>query len=121
MKVISTLSDLRQERAAAKGLVGFVPTMGFLHEGHLELVRRARVENDLVVVSIFVNPPQFGPKEDFARYPRDMERDLALLESVKTDIVFAPSVEEMYPPGCDTWVEVGTTPENLEGAVRPGH
>lgn len=121
MRVISTLREFRESRAAAEGSIGFVPTMGYLHEGHLELVRRARADNDVVVVSIFVNPTQFGPSEDFAQYPRDMERDLALLEKEGTDLVFAPGVEEMYPPGCDTWVEVGAVAERLEGTVRPGH
>jgi pantoate--beta-alanine ligase len=121
MRVISTLREFREARAAAEGSVGFVPTMGYLHEGHLELVRRARAENEVVVVSIFVNPTQFGPSDDFAQYPRDMDRDLALLEKEGTDLVFAPGVEEMYPPGCDTWVEVGAVAERLEGAARPGH
>ena len=121
MRIVTTLQELRQARTEAGGSVGFVPTMGYLHEGHLELVRWARAENDLVVVSIFVNPTQFGPKEDFTQYPRDMDRDLALLEREKTDLVFAPGVEVVYPPGSDTWVEVGTITERLEGAARPGH
>ena len=121
MRVIPSLHEFREARAVAGGSVGFVPTMGYLHEGHLELVRRARADNDVVVVSIFVNPTQFGPSEDFAQYPRDMERDLALLEKEGADIVFAPGVEEMYPPGSDTWVDVGTVTERLEGAARPGH
>ena len=95
--------------------------MGYLHEGHLVLVRRARTENPSVAVSIFVNPTQFGPKEDFKQYPRDPERDLALLEKEGTDVVFMPSAEEMYPPGFDSWVEVGKLAERLEGAARPGH
>ena len=121
MRVIPSLHEFREARAVAGGSVGFAPTMGYLHEGHLELVRRARADNDVVVVSIFVNPTQFGPSEDFAQYPRDMERDLALLEKEGADIVFAPGVEEMYPPGSDTWVDVGTVTERLEGAARPGH
>jgi pantoate--beta-alanine ligase len=121
MRVISTLREFREARAAAEGSVGFVPTMGYLHEGHLELVRLARADNDVVVVSIFVNPTQFGPSEDFAQYPRDMDRDLALLEKEGTDLAFAPGVEEMYPPGSDTWVDVGKVTERLEGAARPGH
>jgi pantoate--beta-alanine ligase len=121
MKIVSTLAELREARGAAEGSVGFVPTMGFLHEGHLELVRRARAENDVVVVSIFVNPTQFGPSEDFTQYPRDMDRDLALCEREGTDLVFTPGVKEIYPPGCDTWVDVGTVTGPLEGAARPGH
>jgi pantoate--beta-alanine ligase len=95
--------------------------MGFLHEGHLTLVRQARIENSSVVVSIFVNPIQFGPQEDFRQYPRDPERDLALLEKEKTDIVFMPSTAEMYPPQFSSWVEVSKVTERLEGASRPGH
>lgn len=108
-------------RRQSQGAVGFVPTMGYLHEGHLELVRRARAENSVVVVSIFVNPTQFGPAEDFKRYPRDIPRDLALLEREKTDIVFIPSAEEMYPPEFNTWVIVEKVTERLEGKSRPGH
>jgi len=95
--------------------------MGYLHEGHLSLVRRAKIDNPTTVVSIFVNPTQFGPQEDFKSYPRDTERDLALLEKAYTDVVFMPSPEEMYPPGCDSWVEVGEITKQLEGASRPGH
>jgi len=101
--------------------IGLVPTMGALHEGHLSLVRRARADDDTVVVSIFVNPTQFGPSEDYARYPRDPDRDLALLRDVGTDLVFMPPVEEMYPEGFDTYVEVGKLAQVLEGASRPGH
>ncbi|TET42589.1 MAG: pantoate--beta-alanine ligase, partial [Dehalococcoidia bacterium] len=97
------------------------PTMGYLHEGHLALVRQARTENSSVVVSIFVNPTQFGPQEDFEKYPRDHVLDLAILEKEKTDIVFMPSVTEMYPPQFNSWVEVGKVTERLEGASRPGH
>jgi pantoate--beta-alanine ligase len=96
--------------------------MGYLHEGHLSLVRRARAECDAVVVSLFVNPTQFGPGEDYERYPRDEARDLALLEGEAVDVVFIPTVEEMYPEGFCTWVEVtGSLAERLEGASRPGH
>ncbi len=101
--------------------LGLVPTMGALHEGHLALVRRARADNATVAASIFVNPTQFGPQEDLATYPRDMERDLALLEAEGVDLVYAPAPEEVYPPGFDTWVEPGVLGERLEGAARPGH
>jgi pantoate--beta-alanine ligase len=122
MQVAATVAEMRQRRAAMKGSVGLVPTMGYLHEGHLSLARRARADSDHVVASIFVNPTQFGPKEDYRRYPRDTERDLRLLEAEGTDVVFMPSVEEMYPEGFDTWVEVGQSlTERLEGAARPGH
>jgi len=120
MKVIETIADLREARRACAGTVGFVPTMGYLHEGHLELVRRAREECQTVIVSIFVNPTQFGPKEDFTTYPRDTERDLSLLEPM-TDIVFMPIPEEMYPDGSSTRVDVQGLTEVLEGASRPGH
>ena len=95
--------------------------MGALHEGHLELVRQARGENATVAVSIFVNPTQFGPQEDLATYPRDMERDLRLLEAEGVDLVYTPAPEEVYPPGFDTWVEPGELANRLEGAIRPGH
>ncbi len=95
--------------------------MGALHEGHLSLVRAAQAECDCVVVSIYVNPSQFGPTEDFGRYPRTLENDLALLAGCRTDLVFAPSNEEIYRPGHATWVEVGSLAELLEGACRPGH
>lgn len=112
---------MRQLRQQLAEPVGLVPTMGYLHEGHLALVRRARTENSSVVVSIFVNPAQFGPQEDFEKYPRDHVLDLAILEKEKTDIVFMPSVAEMYPPQFNSWVEVGKVTERLEGASRPGH
>ena len=120
MRTVETVPEMRQARAAMVGGVGLVPTMGGLHEGHLSLVRRARSADDHVVVSVFVNPSQFGPKEDFDAYPRDLERDLRLLDAEGVDIVFAPSVEEMYPPGFDEWVEVrGPITARLEGAFRP--
>jgi pantoate--beta-alanine ligase len=121
MKVISTIAGFKEVRRQIQGAVGFVPTMGYLHDGHLFLARRAKAENDVSVVSIFVNPTQFGPKEDFARYPRDPERDLALLEKERTDLVLMPPVEEMYPPGISTWVDVEGVTKSLEGAARPGH
>ncbi|MEO2153601.1 MAG: pantoate--beta-alanine ligase [Aquificota bacterium] len=101
--------------------VGFVPTMGYLHEGHLSLVRCAKKDNDLVVVSIFVNPTQFGKNEDYDRYPRDLQRDLKLLEREGVDVVFAPEVEDMYPPGFSTYVEETKLSQTLEGKFRPGH
>jgi len=120
MRVVKTITEMRQVRKELEKPVGFVPTMGFLHEGHLSLVRQAREENPSVLVSIFVNPTQFGPKEDFKKYPRDTKRDLEMLEPI-TDIVFMPSDAEMYPVDYDAWVDVGTITERLEGASRPGH
>ncbi len=120
MRVVETVAEMRQARAAMVGGVGLVPTMGGLHEGHLSLVRRARSADDHVVVSVFVNPSQFSPNEDFGAYPRDLERDLRLLEAEAVDAVFAPTVEEMYPSGFDEWVEVrGPLTSRLEGAFRP--
>lgn len=121
MQVVETVAEMRQARKQLKEPVGFVATMGFFHEGHLSLVRKARAENPSVVVSIFVNPAQFGPHEDFETYPRDLPRDLSLLEKERVDIVFAPSVEEMYPPGFNSWVDIEGVTERLEGASRPGH
>ncbi len=121
MKVIEKIDDMKRLRRQITEPVGFVPTMGYFHEGHLSLVRRARAENPSVVVSIFVNPTQFGPQEDFNSYPRDPQRDLALLEKERVDIVFMPSVAEMYPPQFNSWVEVSRVTERLEGASRPGH
>jgi len=121
MEVVSTMADLRDALARAPRPVGLVPTMGFLHEGHMSIVRRARQECAFVTASIFVNPTQFGPAEDLAKYPRDLPRDLAMLERGGTDLVFTPSPEQMYPRGYDTWVEVGGLTKRLEGEVRPGH
>lgn len=122
MEVITTAAAMTARRRALTGTVGLVPTMGYLHEGHLSLVRRARAENDIVIATIFVNPTQFGPHEDLSTYPRDLPRDLALLEAERTDIVFAPaSPAEMYPPGYQTWVDLTDLPTKLEGARRPGH
>ena len=104
-----------------KGSVGFVPTMGFLHQGHLSLVKQSKADNDLTITSIYVNPTQFGPGEDFKKYPRDTERDFKLLEIEHNDIVFMPSSEEMYPEHFDTWVDVGELTNYLEGKRRPGH
>ena len=121
MKVIETIDEMKRLRRQLAEPVGFVPTMGYFHEGHLSLVKRARAENRSVIASIFVNPTQFGPQEDFKDYPRDPQRDLALLEKEKTDIVFMPSVAEMYPAGSSSWVDVEKLTERLEGASRPGH
>ena len=121
MQIIKTISGARKARQQLKGSVGFVPTMGYLHQGHLSLVKRAKKENSTVVVSIFVNPTQFGRGEDFRQYPRDLDRDLEMLAGEKTDIVFAPSEEEMYPEGFNSWVDVEGVTERLEGASRPGH
>jgi pantoate--beta-alanine ligase len=101
--------------------IGLVPTMGALHDGHLALVASARAENDVAVVSVFVNPIQFGPHEDFDRYPRDWERDLKLLEEAEVDAVYRPSLETMYPPDASTRIHVGGLSDSLEGAARPGH
>ncbi len=121
MEVLTSIESMRAVRRALPGSVGFVPTMGYLHQGHLSLVRGARAGNDHVVVSIFVNPTQFGPNEDFARYPRDTDRDLALLRREGVDFVFMPSVDEMYPPGGETYVDPGPVSQRLEGHFRPGH
>lgn len=120
MQVIETIAAFRAARGRYPRL-GLVPTMGFLHEGHLSLVRRAKQECGAVAVSIFVNPTQFGANEDFASYPRNMERDLSLLRDAQTDLVFTPTPTIVYPPGHDTGVEVGSVTGVLEGAVRPGH
>ncbi len=112
-----TAGKLREEGKT----IGFVPTMGYLHEGHLSLVRKARRENDVLVVSIFVNPTQFGPGEDFQRYPRDMERDSNLLEKESADILFNPQAEEMYPEHFSTYVEETLLSRRWEGEKRPGH
>ena len=121
MKVIEKVQPLKDLRKNLVGSVGFVPTMGYLHEGHLALVRRARKENLSVVVSIFVNPTQFGPSEDFASYPRDTERDLAMLQKEKVNLVFMPALEEVYPEGFNSWVEVNDITDRLEGKTRPDH
>jgi len=122
MQVVTTVAEMRRLRAQMTGSVGLVPTMGYLHEGHLSLVRCARADNEHLVATIFVNPSQFGPQEDYQRYPRDPERDLRLLEQEGADVVFMPGVEEMYPQGFDAWVEVGESlTGRLEGASRPGH
>jgi pantoate--beta-alanine ligase len=121
MKIVTTLPELRSARLSLLGSVGFVPTMGYLHAGHISLVQAARTECDHVVASIFVNPTQFGPNEDLARYPRDLPRDLSLLEAAGVDLVWMPTVEVMYPSGFQTWVEVEGLTRPLEGEIRPGH
>jgi len=121
MNVVKTIAGLREARQRLPSPIGFVPTMGFLHEGHLALVRHAKKENASAVVSIFVNPTQFGPSEDFKKYPRDTRRDLELLEKEGTNLVFMPKAEEMYPAGYNTWVDVDKITDRLEGASRPGH
>jgi pantoate--beta-alanine ligase len=121
MKTVATIRAVRAWHAAGEGSLGLVPTMGYLHAGHVSLVERARRENDRVAASIFVNPTQFGPKEDLASYPRDLQRDLRLLEDAGCDVVFVPAVAEMYPAGTDTFVVPGRVAEPLEGARRPGH
>lgn len=121
MMIVSTLEELRSARRLLDEPVGFVPTMGFLHDGHLALVRRAREECAAVIVSIFVNPTQFGPNEDLEKYPRDLERDIRLLDEVGAHLLWTPTPEVMYPPGYQTWVEVQDLTRRLEGAVRPGH
>jgi len=121
MKIARTIAEIKSIRRQLPEPVGFVPTMGYLHDGHLSLVRQSRAENESVIVSIFVNPTQFGPNEDFAAYPRDTERDLALLEKESSDVVFMPQPEEMYPQGASSWVDVEGIADYLEGASRPGH
>ncbi|MBN1376333.1 MAG: pantoate--beta-alanine ligase [Dehalococcoidia bacterium] len=121
MQVVRSIAEMKKLRRQCKGSVGLVPTMGYLHEGHLELSRRAKSENPVAVATIFVNPTQFGPGEDLKSYPRNLERDLELLDKVKTDMVFVPSDKEMYPGGYDTWVEVKGITAKLEGKSRPTH
>ena len=124
MEVIKSPSEMQQRASAWRRegkVIAFVPTMGYFHEGHLSLMREGRKRGDVLVVSIFVNPTQFGPGEDFDRYPRDMERDLRMAEEVGVDVIFAPTVEEMYPEGYQTYVEVEKVTQHLCGLSRPGH
>ncbi len=124
MQVLSSIDAMRTalaEAGAKQVSVGFVPTMGYLHAGHMELVSRARADNGIVVASIFVNPLQFGPAEDLARYPRDLERDMTMLNEAGVEFLFAPGVEDMYPQPMKTVVDVPDLGCELEGAVRPGH
>ena len=122
MRVVRTIAEAREELAPMRvGAIGLVPTMGALHEGHLALLGSARAENETVVMSLFVNPTQFGDDADLARYPRDEGRDLALARESGVDVVFAPSADEIYPPGFQTWVDVTELGSILEGRFRVGH
>jgi pantoate--beta-alanine ligase len=121
MRVVNSKEEMRRACRESARPLGLVPTMGALHDGHLSLVDRARSDSFTVAVSIFVNPTQFGEGEDFAEYPRDLDADLDLLRQHGTDLVFVPNVDEVYPPGFDTWVDVGPIADRLEGAARPGH
>ncbi|MEK7354655.1 MAG: pantoate--beta-alanine ligase [Chloroflexota bacterium] len=121
MKVIKTIAEVKQARHELKGTVGLFPTLGYLHAGHLSLVKRSRQENKFTISSIFINPTQFGPSEDFEGYPRDFQRDLAMLEKEGVEFVFMPSTREMYPNSYSTWVDVEKVTDRLEGATRPGH
>jgi pantoate--beta-alanine ligase len=124
MEIIRTIEWMKQASRTARDrgeLIGFIPTMGALHEGHLSLVRAAKAEHRPVVVSIFVNPAQFGPKEDFAKYPRQLEKDAALLEALGVDFLFTPEPTEIYPPGFRTYINVEGLGDRLEGRTRPGH
>jgi len=124
MRICKTIDEMRAACQAARSSgqrLGFVPTMGALHEGHLSLVRAARASCDVVAASVFVNPKQFGPNEDLAKYPRDFDRDRDLLAKEGVQLLFAPSVEEMYPAGAVTWVTVEELSSKLDGSSRPGH
>ena len=121
MKVYNTIIQLQRELKALSGTLGLVPTMGYLHEGHLSLIRQAQIDNDHVAVSIFVNPTQFAPEEDLASYPRDLERDLDFLREEGVGLVWTPDSDEMYPTGFDTKVKVTKLTSTLEGMYRPGH
>lgn len=121
MKIFQTIGQIRKFRSDMTGSLGLVPTMGFLHEGHLSLVRQAKAENDSTAVSIFVNPTQFAPTEDFKEYPRDMHQDIELLRQERVDLVFNPEPEEIYPEAFQSSIDTGAVSEPLEGACRPGH
>ena len=121
LPTVQNIADLRDKRRELEDPVGLVPTMGYLHEGHLSLVRQAKKECASVVVSIFVNPTQFSPQEDLSSYPRDLQRDLNLLQNIGADLVWNPSPEDMYPQGYQTWVELEKLVKPLEGAMRPTH
>lgn len=121
MKTVTTLNELRAARAELPGTLGFVPTMGYLHAGHISLVQLAKRDCTSVIVSIFVNPAQFGPNEDLDAYPRDIPRDLHMLEEAGVDVVWLPTPEVIYPPGFQTWVDLEEITQPLEGGMRPGH
>ena len=121
MRLVHTVAEMASAQRGVARPLGLVPTMGALHEGHLSLVRRARTDNGTLAVSIFVNPTQFGPQEDIHAYPRDLERDLALLKELGTDLVFIPQPDDIFPAGFDTWVKVERVASRLEGASRPVH
>jgi pantoate--beta-alanine ligase len=121
VKLATAVEEVRAWRTLVSGAVGLVPTMGALHDGHLSLIKAARRRDTYVVVTVFVNPTQFGPKEDLSRYPRDLDRDRDLLAAAGVDLLFAPGPAEVYPPGFDTWVEVAGPSRALEGERRPGH
>ncbi len=121
MKKVITTAELKKGLAGLKRPLGFVPTMGYLHEGHLSLVRQAREENSSVVVSIFANPTQFSPDEDLENYPRDIDRDIELLTEAGVDLVWIPTAEDMYPEGYQTWIDVAQLATLLEGSFRPTH
>ena len=121
MLVVKSITELHKARQTLTSPVGLVPTMGYLHDGHMSLVTRAFQECNAVVATIFVNPTQFGPGEDFEKYPRDENRDLQMLEAANVDLVFMPDSNVMYPEGFDSWVEVGRLTEVLEGEYRAGH
>lgn len=121
MRIVRTIAEARRALSQLTGSIGLVPTMGAFHAGHLALMSAARAENDIVIVSLFVNPPQFGPQEDLKRYPRDEAADERSAEGAGVDLLFAPSAEEMYPDGFQTWIEVQELGGILEGEARPGH
>ena len=121
MNIYGTVDTFRAACASAKRPLGLVPTMGALHAGHRSLLERARSDNSTLAATIFVNPTQFGPAEDFSEYPRDPDSDLAMMEETGVDLLFAPSIEEMYPDGFDTTIDVGRIAKRLEGEQRPDH
>ncbi|GGG93976.1 pantoate--beta-alanine ligase [Staphylococcus pragensis] len=121
IKTVKEMQQITQELKRSEKSIGFIPTMGALHEGHLSMMRRSVEENDVTIISVFVNPLQFGPNEDFDAYPRQIEQDVALVEEINVDYVFHPEVEEMYPNEISVTLKVGRLAEVLEGAQRPGH